>query len=78
MTMINTISTIEDLSHKYFKDWLDGKYTAGEFMMPAAHLSTMFIDEARSKALAADEDIIAEAETLEDAMNEKIADWSCQ
>jgi hypothetical protein len=76
--MINTISTIEDLSHKYYKDWLEGKHTAGEFMMPASHLSTMFIDEARSKALAADEDIIAEAETLEEAMNEKIADWSCQ
>ena len=44
-------------------------------MMPASHLSTMFIDEARSKALAADEDIIAEAETLEDAMNDKLTDW---
>ena len=75
MTMTNKISTIEDLSHKYFKDWLDGKHTAGEFMMPASHLSTMFIDEARSKALAADEDIFAEAETLEDAMNDKITDW---
>jgi len=75
MTMINTISTIEDLSHKYFKDWLDGKYTAGEFMMPASHLSTMFIDEARYLSLAADEDIIAEAESLEDAMNDKLTDW---
>jgi hypothetical protein len=35
----------------------------------------MFIDEARSKALAADEDIIAEAETLEDAMEDKLTDW---
>jgi hypothetical protein len=67
--------TLEDLSHKYFKEWLDGKYTEGEFMMRAAHLSTMFIDEARSKALAADEDIIAEAETLEDAMEDKLTDW---
>ena len=78
MTMTNKISTIEDLSHKYFKDWLEGKHTAGEFMMPASHLSTMFIDEARSLSLAADEDIIAEAETLEDAMNDKIADWRSQ
>lgn len=75
MTMTNKISTIEDLSNKYFKDWLDGKYTEGEAMMPASHLSTMFIDEARSKALAADEDIFAEAETLEDAMNDKLTDW---
>ena len=75
MTMTNKISTIEDLSHKYFKDWLDGKYTEGEMMMPASHLSTMFIDEARSKCLAADEDIFAEAETLEDAMNDKLTDW---
>jgi hypothetical protein len=67
--------TIEDLSHKYFKDWLDGKYTEGAAMMRAAHLSTMFIDEARSKALAADEDIMAEAETLENAMEDKLTDW---
>jgi hypothetical protein len=70
--------TLEDLSHKYFKDWLDGKYTAGEFMMPASHLSTMFFDEARSKALAADEDIIAEAETLSEAIDAHIMKWSCQ
>lgn len=67
--------TLEDLSHKYFKDWLDGKYTEGEYMMRASHLSTMFIDEARSKALAANEDIIAEAETLEEAMEDKLTDW---
>jgi hypothetical protein len=67
--------TLDDLSHKYFKDWLDGKYTEGEFMMRAAHLSTMFIDEARSKALAADDDIMAEAETLENAMEDKLTDW---
>jgi hypothetical protein len=67
--------TLDDLSHKYFKDWLDGKYTEGEMMMRAAHLSTMFIDEARSKALAADEDIMAEAETLENAMEDKLTDW---
>jgi hypothetical protein len=78
MKQMTTISTIEDLSHKYYKDWLDGKYTAGEFMMPASHLSTMFIDEARSLALAAKEDILAEAETLEEAMNDKIADWRCE
>jgi hypothetical protein len=70
--------TLDDLSHKYFKDWLDGKYTAGEFMMPASHLSTMFFDEARSKALAADEDIIAEAETLSEAIDAHIMKWSCQ
>jgi hypothetical protein len=67
--------TLEDLLHKYFKDWLDGKYTEGEMMMRAAHLSTMFIDEARSLALAANEDIIAEAETLENAMEDKLTDW---
>ena len=64
--------TLEDLSHKYFKDWLDGKYTEGEMMMRAAHLSTMFIDEARSLALAANEDIIAEAETLQEEMNNQL------
>jgi len=73
--MTNKISTIEDLSHKYFKDWLDGKHTEGEAMMPASHLSTMFIDEARYLSLAADEDIMAEAESLEEAMNDKLTDW---
>lgn len=66
--------TLEDLSHKYYKDWLDGKYTNGT-LMPVPHLSTMFFDEARSKALAADEDILAEAETLADAMNSYFIDW---
>jgi hypothetical protein len=70
--------TLEDLSHKYFKDWLDGKYTDGEYIMHASNLSTMFIDEARDKALAANEDIILEAETLEEAVHEKIAKWSNQ
>jgi hypothetical protein len=70
--------TLEDLSHKYFKEWLDGKYTAGEFMMPSSHISTMFLDEARSKALAADEDIIYEAETLSEAIDAHIMKWSCQ
>jgi hypothetical protein len=67
--------TLDELAHKYFKDWLDGKYTEGEMMMRASHLSTMFIDEARSLALAANEDIIAEAETLENAMEDKLTDW---
>ena len=67
--------TLDELSHKYFKEWLDGKYTDGEYIMHASNLSTMFIDEARSKALAANDDIIAEAETLEEAMNEKLAKW---
>jgi hypothetical protein len=70
--------TLEQLSHNYFHDWLSGKYNEGEFMGKASHLSTMFIDEARSLALAPHEDIIAEAETLEEAVNEKISDWSCQ
>jgi hypothetical protein len=47
-------------------------------MGKASHLSTMFIDEARSLGLAPHEDIMAEAETLEEAVNEKISDWSCQ
>jgi hypothetical protein len=70
--------TLEQLVNNYYRDWLDGKYNEGEFMGRACNLSTMFIDEARSLALAADEDILAEAETLEEAVNDKIADWRCQ
>ena len=70
--------TLEQLSHNYFHDWLSGKYNEGEFMGRACNLSTMFIDEARSLALAPHEDIMAEAETLEEAVNEKISNWSCQ
>ena len=68
--------TLEQLVNNYYRDWLDGKYNEGEFMGKASHLSTMFIDEARSLALASSEDIIAEAETLEEAINDKIADWN--
>jgi hypothetical protein len=70
--------TLDELSHRYFSDWLKGKYTEGKIMMRSCNLSTKFIDEARYLSLAADEDIMAEAETLEDAMNDKIANWSCQ
>jgi hypothetical protein len=70
--------TLEQLVNNYYRDWLDGKYNEGEFMGKASHLSTMFIDEARSLALASNEDIIAEAETLEEAVNERISKWSCQ
>ena len=70
--------TLEQLSHNYFHNWLSGEYNEGEFMGKASHLSTMCIDEARSLALAPHEDIMAEAETLEEAVNEKISDWSCQ
>ena len=70
--------TLEQLVNNYYRDWLDGKYNEGEFMGKASHLSTMFIDEARSLGLAPHEDIMAEAETLEEAVNEKISDWSCQ
>jgi len=70
--------TLEQLVNNYYRDWLDGKYNEGEFMGKASHLSTMFIDEARSLALASNEDIIAEAETLEEAVNERISKWNCQ
>ena len=68
--------TLEQLVNNYYRDWLSGKYNEGEFMGKASHLSTMFIDEARSLALASNEDIMAEAETLEEAINDKIADWN--
>ena len=43
--------TLEQLSHNYFHNWLSGEYNEGEFMGKASHLSTMFIDEARSLVL---------------------------
>ena len=67
--------TLDELSQQYFSDWLKGKYTDGDMMMRSHHLSTKFIDEARYLSLAADEDIMAEAESLEEAMNDKITDW---
>ena len=71
--------TLEDLSHQYFKDYLNGKYTDGEFMLPSSRISMLFFDEARSKALAADDDIRYEAEALSEHINIQEMKWrGCQ
>ena len=67
--------TLEDLSHQYFKDYLDGKYTEGEFMLPSSRISMLFFDEARSKCLAPNEDIAYEAEVLSEQIDAHEMKW---
>ena len=64
--------TLEELANSYFAHFMKLKNTKGDYMERINTLSTEFIDEARSLALAANEDIIAEAETLQEEMNNQL------
>jgi hypothetical protein len=67
--------TLEDLSHHYFDMWVNGSFcVAGEdndVMMRGDDVADFFIEDARGKGLAADDDIHAEANTLAEAIDEK-------
>jgi hypothetical protein len=64
--------TLEELANNYFAHFMKLKNTKGNYMERINTLSTEFIDEARSKALAADDDIMAEADTLQEEMNNQL------
>lgn len=67
--------TLEELSHHYYDMWANGSFTkAGpdfDVMMSGDNVADFFIEEARHKALASEEDIQAEANTLSEAIDEK-------
>ena len=67
--------TLEELAHHYFDMWVNGSFcVAGEdndVMMRGDDVADFFIEDARGKGLAADDDIHAEANTLAEAIDEK-------
>jgi hypothetical protein len=67
--------TLEELAHHYFDMWVNGSFcVAGEdndIMMRGDDVADIFIEDARGKGLAADDDIHAEANTLAEAIDEK-------
>jgi len=67
--------TLEELAHHYFDMWVNGSFcVAGDdddVMMRGDDVANFFIQDARGKGLAADDDIHAEANTLAEAIDEK-------
>ena len=67
--------TLEELAHHYYDMWVNGSFcTAGpddDVMMRGDDVADFFIEDARSKGLAAEDDIRAEANTLSEAIDEK-------
>jgi len=70
--------TLEELAHHYFDMWVNGSFClAGEdndVMMRGDDVADIFIEDARGKGLATDDDIHAEANTLAEAIDEKASD----
>jgi hypothetical protein len=67
--------TLEELAHHYYDMWVNGSFcTAGpddDVMMRGDDVADIFIEDARGKGLASDDDIHAEANTLAEAIDEK-------
>jgi len=67
--------TLEELAHHYYDMWVNGSFcVAGEdndVMMRGDDVADIFIEDARGKGLASDDDIRAEANTLSEAIDEK-------
>jgi len=70
--------TLEELAHHYFDMWVNGSFcVAGDdndIMMRGDDVADFFIEDARGKGLATDDDIHDEANTLADAIDEKASD----
>jgi hypothetical protein len=70
--------TLEELAHHYFDMWVNGSFcVAGDdndIMMRGDDVADIFIEDARGKGLASDDDIHAEANTLSEAIDEKASD----
>jgi hypothetical protein len=70
--------TLEELAHHYFDMWVNGSFcVAGDdndIMMRGDDVADIFIEDARGKGLATDDDIRAEANTLSEAIDEKASD----
>jgi hypothetical protein len=70
--------TLDELAQNYFDMWINGSFrVAGDdndIMMRGDDVADIFIEDARSKGLASDDDIHAEANTLAEAIDEKASD----
>ena len=67
--------TLEELMNHYYDMWANGSFSkAGpkhDVMMSGDEVADFFIEDARGRGLAEDDDIHAEANTLAEAINEK-------
>ena len=67
--------TLEELAEHYYDMWVNGSFcTPGpecDLLMCGDDVADFFIQDARGKGLAADDDIHAEANTLAEAIDEK-------
>lgn len=67
--------TLEELMNHYYDMWVNGSFSkAGpkhDVMMSGDEVADFFIEDARGKGLASDDDIRAEANTLSEAIDEK-------
>lgn len=67
--------TLEELAHHYYDMWVNGSFSkAGpdfDLMACGDDVADFFIEDARGKGLASDDDIRAEANTLSEAIDEK-------
>jgi hypothetical protein len=67
--------TLEELAHHYYDMWVNGSFcTAGpddDVMMRGDDVADAFVEDARGKGLASEDDIRAEANTLSEAIDEK-------
>ena len=69
--------TLDELAEHYFYGWKSGSFTIDmddhEIAVRGDDVADMFIEEARTRALACEEDIQAEAGTLAEAIDETAA-----
>ena len=67
--------TLEELMNHYYDMWVNGSFNkAGpdfDLMASGDDVADLFIQDARGKGLATDDDIHAEANTLAEAIDEK-------
>jgi hypothetical protein len=67
--------TLEELAHHYYDMWVNGSFSkAGpdfDIMARGDDVADFFIEDARGKGLATEDDIQAEAGTLAEAIDEK-------
>ena len=70
--------TLDELAQHYYDMWVNGSFrVAGDdndIMMRGDDVADLFIEDARGKGLAADDDIHAEANSLAGAIDEKASE----
>ena len=67
--------TLEELMEHYYDMWANGSFNKPgpdfDLMASGDEVADFFIEDARGKGLASDDDIHAEANTLAEAIDEK-------